>query len=349
MIKKNYLPGILCSISLLLICLKPDASVLYVKNALKVCYENVIPSLFPFMVLSGYLAGTDFAYIISLPFNWYGRLLKIKDKKFATFLLLSMIGGFAVGSNFLNRLKEKGYPDNSIYRLSPAFINNSFSFCVFAVGAGMLSNFHLGIMIYISLIISSLICSFLLSFLYKYNIVNINSDKKSDNISFAQSVNSGVRNILTICGFVVIFYIICQVISLYISNNLLETFIFILSEVTVGCLKTAVFTGKNPYYICFVLSFIPVSTLCQVFYFTQDINIMKSIIISRIIHTPLSLCIFSIISNLFPVAAYTNTLPENIIIRNFRYSGELSAVLFICTLFFILIFDSNKIFTKSPR
>jgi len=348
MIIKKYCIPPLCSLIAIIITVNAQSVMLFVKNALLMCYNNIIPSLFVFMVLSSYLGQGRFATVLSLPFLWYSRLLKIKDNRFSAFVLLSLTGGFAVGANFLNQLQQTGYEKNCLYTISPVLINNSFSFCVFAVGIGMLDNYYLGLMLFAALAFASLITGFVLSFIYEYNIVlnkNLNSMKSK---SFVECVNSSVSNILSICGYVIIFYVLCKVLSLYIHSKSVLNILSALLEVTCGCSEIALNYGKNPYFICVALSIVPVSTLCQVYYFTYNKNIIKSLIASRIIHTPVSLIIFNVLCNLFPVAS-SAVNQQAVTVKYFYNTSEISAVLFMLVLAFTIIYDRNKLFTKSEK
>ena len=164
--------------------------------------------------------------------------------------------------------------------------------------------------------------------------------------SFVKSVNLAVQNIITICGFVILFYCICEVISLYIyKNKLLNILVSICIEVTSGCVKIIEILGKNSLYLCFCLSFLPISTLCQVYYFTDDFDIIKTLLFSRLIHTPVSLLVFSVLIQLFPVAASVAN-NNSIVIQSFQNTMEISATLFMITIVFLCIFDRNKLFTN---
>ncbi len=348
MIIKKYCIPALCVLCAIIITINAQNVMLFVKSALMMCYNNIIPSLFVFMVLSSYLGQGRFATVLSMPFLWYGRLLKIKDNRFSAFVLLSLTGGFAVGANFLNQLQQSGYEKNCLYTISPVLINNSFSFCVFAVGIGMLDNYYLGLMLFAALASASLITGFVLSFMHEYNIVSSQKLNTLKSKSFVECVNSSVSNILSICGYVIIFYVLCKVLSLYIQSKSALNILSALLEVTSGCSEIVVNYRKNPYFICIALSIVPVSTLCQVYYFTQNKDIIRSLIASRIIHAPVSLVIFTVLCNLFPVVANAVS-PQSISVKYFYNTSEISAVLFMLVLAFTVIYDRNKLFTKSEK
>lgn len=346
MIIKQYILAFIFLFSLSVMLLNPEIMISSVKNSLFICYNSIIPSLYIFMVFSIYFSQKDFMKIIAKPFNLYSHLIKIKDKKFSVYMLLSLFGGFAIGANFLRELKNDGYSKDALCVIAPAMINNSFSFCVYAIGVGLFNNFKLGIFLFFSLTISSLITSFILSFFYKYNIVSSTDNINKKPIPFNECISSSVKNILSVCGFVILFYYMCEVIILYSKKHaILSSIICIFTEVTTGCLKSAAILGKNPFIICFCLSILPISTICQVSYFTGEKFFIKSLLFSRLIHTPISIAILKLILNYFPVAINTS---ENISgnVKLFYSSIEISSTLFLLTLVFLIIFDSSKLFTK---
>ena len=346
MLVKKYISPFLCIILLSILTVNAQQVMYFVKEGLIMCYERVIPSLYIFMVLSNYIADSNMIYFFSLPFRWFSELIKIKDKQFSAYLFLSLLGGFAVGANFMKKLEESGYDKNALKIAATAMTGNSFSFIVLAVGTGYLGNTNIGLMLFLSLMMANLITAFLMSFIYEYNIVVLPDKATKQTASLVKSINSAVNSIISICGFVILFHCLCEVISLYINNKSLYVLFNIIMEVTSGCAKIIEIYGKNPYILCFCLSIMPVSTLCQVYHFTLNKSIIKTLLISRVVHTPVSLLILSLLTNIFPVAAAVSG-SNTIAIKTYQQSAELSSVLFLITVIFLYISDENRLFTKN--
>lgn len=319
-------------------------TVQYVKSALNMCYNNVIPSLYLFMVLSNYISAPQFRAFLSVPLRWYARLMKADDRSYPAFILLSLAGGFAVGAGMINRLRDCGYNENALKVLSVSLIGNSFAFCAFAVGIGCFGNFSVGVMMFSALSISNLVTAFILSFIPSYDTSGVKIQNSGEGMTLVESVGEAVKSVLTICGFVIFFYCVCEVISLYISSEGLKTAVFAFTEVTCGSIKAAQYTG-NPSIVCLCLSLLPVCTLAQVGYFTKSGEICRFLVFSRVLHIPLSVLLFNIFANLFPVAASVGAY-TTVAVGGHRSSIEISATLFVLSVIFICIFDSNKLFTK---
>lgn len=323
---------------------KPRAVMQYVKNALSLCYNNVIPSLFLFMVISNYISAGSFVPVLSKPFRWFARLMKVEDEHYPAYILLSLVGGFAVAGGLLKKMTDLGYSRRTAQLLSISMVGNSFAFCAFAVGAGYLGNFNLGVMIFISTAAAGLITAFILSFFINYEGVG-RLEISLRQPSLVESIGDAAKSMLSVCGFVVVFYCICEVILLYIYNSALKAVLCAITEVTSGALKVSRLTHANPTAVCLCVSFLPACTLAQTGYFSQDPRIAKPLFFSRILHMPISILIFSVLKNLFPVAAAVNAA-GSVVVKGYQNSIEISATLFVLSVIFLCIFDSNKLFTK---
>ena len=349
MLIKDYIKSFAIVIIVVFTILNPYFIIESVKSGLFICYESIIPSLFVFMVIANYASQDTILKILSYPLTWYSKLMKVEDYSYSGYLLLSLIGGFAVGAKFINRLENTNYSEKSVCVLGTAMINNSLGFCVFALGAGMLKNFTVGLFLYMSCTAASLITAFILSFIYKYNIVTAISFPYKTETNIIDSINNAVSSTLSICGFVIVFNALCEAISLYsFKNKTLLDLLCVFVELTSGCIKIIANFNDKPYLLCFALSIIPISTLCQVFYFTQNKPLISLLIKSRLIHTPVSLLIFSLLSNLFPASVAVASFNDSVL-KNFSYNAELSFTLFVLSIIFIKILDKNKLFTNASK
>lgn len=316
-----------------------------VKTGLQLCYSAVIPSLFIFMVLSAVLSQSVGAKIAALPLWPYTRLLKAKDAgKTAGYIFLSLLGGFSAGAMMLAGIKQSCKDSNRLSILAIAMINNSPSFCIMTVGLVMLGNKNIGVLLFASLTLASLITAFIFSFILKYDDISFSSNEKSDRTSFVDCIKNAVTAMTFICGFVVFFTCLCNVILKYISYPF-SILPIAVSEVTFACKYCTENANGNIYLICLLLSILPISTLCQVYGFVGDKTVIKNLILSRIIHAPVSLTIFSLLIRIFP--SYSAVSATDVIsVRKYRVNAEASLILFLAAVLFIIIFDKNKLFTK---
>ncbi len=323
---------------------KPQAVMQYVKSALSLCYNNVIPSLFLFMVVSNYISASCFIPVLSKPFRWFARLMRVEDNHYPAYVLLSFVGGFTVAAGLLKKMADLGYNRRATQLLSVSMVGNSFAFCAFAVGVGYLGNFNLGVMIFISTAAAGLITAFVMSFFMEYEETRPLAVAQQ-NPSLVESIGEAAKSMLSVCGFVVVFYCMCEVMLLYINNSVFKAILCAMTEVTSGALKVSQLTGANSTAVCLCISFLPACTLAQTAYFSQDPQIVKLLFFSRFLHIPISVLVFSVLKNLFPVAAAVNAA-GSVVVKGYQNSIEISATLFVISVIFLCIFDSNKLFTK---
>ena len=88
--------------------LRPGAAAGGVLRGLSVCYETVIPALFPFLVLSRLLLESRAASALGLLLRPYTRLLGLHSTKAPAAMLCGVLGGFAGGAKAVDVLYRTG-------------------------------------------------------------------------------------------------------------------------------------------------------------------------------------------------------------------------------------------------
>ena len=88
--------------------LRPGAAAGGVLRGLSVCYETVIPALFPFLVLSRLLLESRAASALGLLLRPYTRLLGLHSPKAPAAMLCGVLGGFAGGAKAVDVLYRTG-------------------------------------------------------------------------------------------------------------------------------------------------------------------------------------------------------------------------------------------------
>lgn len=237
-----------------------------VKNGLNLLYENLIPSLFPFMILSGYIArspATD--YFAEFVNKLTKRFFYVNAYHIVAFVL-GCTGGYPVGAKTIVEFKNKGYlSENEASRLFYWCINPGASFVITAVGTFMLGNTLSGVIIYISCIASSVVLGIFSSFFCKadtHKKEKYAPPKNSQHI-FIKSVSSSVEAMLGICGWVLFFSTLCELCNQLVPNDGLKLFISSVAEVTSGCNAT-VSAGLSLPVLCAVISFGGLAVAAQI-------------------------------------------------------------------------------------
>jgi len=192
----------------------PEESVEAAKNGLKLCANVIIPSLFPFFVLSGMLVELDAARWLGLLFERFMRPLFNLGGSCAVPLMLGFLGGYPTGARTAIAIYEKGLCSKAEAERLLAFCNNSGpAFILGVVGAGIFSSGRAGIILYLSHTLASILIGIGFRF-YKRNspVVEAHADFSSNSEGFVKAFLAAVRSalsaVLNICSFVVFFTVV---------------------------------------------------------------------------------------------------------------------------------------------
>lgn len=222
--KKNvrdacYFIGILfCMVSLILWQAEVKRAVI---DGLSLCATVIIPSLFPYFVVSSLFielgllqkAGKFLGPIIYPIFHVSGVC--------ATALLLGFVGGYPVGAKTAISLYESGQCSKAETQRLLAFCNNSGpAFILGVVGAGVFQSVYLGLLLY-GIHIAASICTGILFRFYQFDkkdrqrkntVIKIKATSFSK--SFTSSVLSALQSVLNITAFVLVFSVFTRILIL---------------------------------------------------------------------------------------------------------------------------------------
>lgn len=201
--------------------------------------DNLLPSLFPFFVMSDLLLAYGFVDIISF---FLGAIMTKwfylpKDAAFAFFV--SLFSGFPSGSKYVNDLlnTKKISIDDANYLIMFTHFANPF-FIVTTIGLFLLSNVKAGYIILISHILSNII----VAFIFRKKKVILNNDnnyKKAFYLSspdkpfitiLTSSIFKSFKTLVNMLGIIMIFLMITTIIKKIIpltgiTNGLLSGFL----------------------------------------------------------------------------------------------------------------------------
>ena len=146
---QNILPITAVIISMICIFKMPDAVTQGVTDGLKICFNVILPSLFPFMVLSAYIVKSEalsFFYKLFYPLT---RFVLHQPLCTVPVVIMGLVGGFPVGAKMTFLLLEKGQiTKNQAQRLCMFCVNGGPAFVITAVGVNMLASNKAGIIIF---------------------------------------------------------------------------------------------------------------------------------------------------------------------------------------------------------
>ncbi len=186
----------------------------YMKKGLKLCSDAVIPSLFPFMVISDLIvssgAGEAVAKTLTRPVK---ALFKVNDAMLCAFIL-GAVCGFPIGAVSLVSMYDRGVITKGQCATAMTFCNNPGSaFVLSVVGVSLFGSKSLGTMLYFSVLFSAVAAGIICSFIFKdkntefcTEIKTAPSSSKEDGIAlFTSSIQRSCNSMLTVCSYVLFF------------------------------------------------------------------------------------------------------------------------------------------------
>ncbi len=249
---KKILVAFVLFFSIIALIAKTEIVTAAAKDSLALCATSVIPALFPFFVLTGLMVNCGVVTML-------GKFLSpVADKLFKTsgtgavVFVIGILCGYPTGAKVISELYLSGRLSKDEAERLLAFCNNSGPlFVIGAVGAGMLGNKNAGILLYCIHAISAIITGVFLSLFAKEteNEMTVNTAVLPIGEAFTQSVESSVKSILNVCGYVVLFGCVVAVVKPYISGVFMNS----LFEVTVGA-KDIISSGLKSNDVLMLLS-----------------------------------------------------------------------------------------------
>lgn len=250
------------------ILLRAEEVIQYSREAIDLCCEIIIPSLFPFFVVSGLLIYSGFASVTARLAEPFMRPLFNVSPAGACAFVMGIISGFPVGAVTASQLYRSGNLSKSEAERLLAFCNNSGPlFIIGTVGAAIYGKLSYGVMLYIIHITSSLIVGIAFRFYHRNKHTSpptkVNTNQATLPEAFSAALRSSIENILTVCFSIIFFSAISRaVISMYPLSAAAEAFITGICEFSSGILKISlldVSTAEKLLLTSFIVGF---SGLC---------------------------------------------------------------------------------------
>lgn len=201
-IRRIWMRGVAAAGCMLVMILDAKTAIISAREGVALCLRTVIPSLFPLFILSGIISGCLLGLRMRL-LQPLGRLCKI-PKGAESLLILGLLAGYPIGAQLITQVYREGKLSSKAARRMLGFCNNAGPAFLF----GMLSPLFADNMTVWALwgihILSSLFTGWLLP--------DIKTDSAwlslGKTISFAESLQNGIKAMASVCGWVVIFRVL---------------------------------------------------------------------------------------------------------------------------------------------
>ena len=238
---------------LIALVISPDKLMTSCYKGLLLFAINVLPALLPFFFFSKILTSLNFADDLGLflgkPFKALYRVPPCSAYVFS----MSVISGYPVGAKLIADLYKSGNVTVNDAKTMTAFCSTSGPmFILGSVGAAMLNNKALAVVIYLSHCLSALINGLLYrNKTVSNNVSPVTCTKKIDSV-LSESIYSSVISVLTVGAYVGIFYMLAD---LFVSTGIISFITKPLNSFVPSALSSGIAEGLIEMTRgCFILS-----------------------------------------------------------------------------------------------
>lgn len=238
--RRNILPFILVLFTICLVVFS-SSNLTATKNGLTLWATCVVPSLFPFFVITNLLSHTKVVSVIGKLLDKFMRPLFNVPGIGGFAFVMGLISGYPVGAKIVADFREKGLVTQDEGERLLAFTNNSGPlFILSSVGIALFGDAKTGLLLLGTHILACITVGIILArfskrnrfensydtIINKFERKNNSQSCNSENITLKNlgevlttSINSSISTILMIGGFVVIFSVIISILN---QTNILD-------------------------------------------------------------------------------------------------------------------------------
>lgn len=218
---RNALVTAALMVAALALVAAPGEAITGAKNGLTLCFNVIVPSLFPFFVLSALVVDLGLAAQLGRAMEKLMRPLFRVSGSCAAAVALGFIGGYPVGARTALQLYQQGLCTKPEAERLLAFCNNSGpAFVLGVVGAGVFGDSRVGLLLYLTHALASLLVGLLFRFHGRdEGRAAVRHAKPIETVTlpaaFTGAVTRSLQNTLNICAFVVFFSVVLQLLTAY--------------------------------------------------------------------------------------------------------------------------------------
>ncbi len=341
----------------LALVLWPEQAINAMRDGLKLCGNVILPSLFPFFVLSSLVVELGMSrYLGKLLEPVMAPLFRVNGNCAAA-LALGFVGGYPVGARTAIQIYENGQCSRTEAERMLAFCNNSGpAFILGVVGAGVFGSGGLGLLLCFTHLLASLCVGVLFRFYKPQERPQLRRARgpqfqaASFSTAFTGSVTGALQSTLNICAFILFFTVFLRILAyagiletlgrilsalltpLGMDQTWAEQLLIGLVEVSSGVssLTKGTLSGRLS-MAAFMLGWAGVSVHCQVLAFLGDSGLsVRTYISGKLLHggisAALTAMLFRLLPQSSPASVYLAEQTQAIAQLDFQKALSLSAV-----------------------
>lgn len=234
--KRSYFTAIAAAISFIVLILDAKTAFSGALEGVKLCTQALIPSLFPFFILSMVLTSTLTGQRIPF-FAPIGRLCGM-PRGSESLLLVGLLGGYPVGAQSISQAYARGQLTGKDAHRLLGFCSNAGPAFLFGMVAGQFSSMSASWVLWGIHILSALLTAILLPG-KSAECVTMPLQKP---MKVSQALEKSVRVMATVCGWVILFRIVVAFFArwfLWLLPSWAQTTLIGAMELANGCCSLA--------------------------------------------------------------------------------------------------------------
>ncbi|MBR5533386.1 MAG: sporulation protein [Ruminiclostridium sp.] len=205
---RTLLGGFLLLSFALLLFLFPAESGEAARKGVRLCLDLIIPSLFPFFVLSSLVISTGLAGLLATPLKRPANFLLSIGSQGATLLVLGAVGGYPVGARSLAQMTARGDLSPQEARHLYLFCNNCGpAFFIGVVGGELFGSQQVGLLLWGTHLLAALMIG-LFCRRSPSSVRNPSCHLSSLSDQFPEAVGGAFQSTLNVCSYVILFSVI---------------------------------------------------------------------------------------------------------------------------------------------
>ena len=234
--RKKHILSILCAAAMLLLIIDTTTATEGAAEGLDICIKVIIPSLFPFFIVSTYLNSAVLG--LRIPgLDSLGRILHIPSGG-ESLLFLGLIGGYPVGAQLIADTYRQGSLDKETSQILLGYCNNAGPAFIFGIAGALFSSRWGPICLWAVHLVSAVLTGLLLPRPKRTTL----SLENTAGTSLVTALRKSIFICASVCAWVITFKIILAYLSRWIFCTCEESTVIFISgilELSNGCIKLA--------------------------------------------------------------------------------------------------------------
>ena len=230
--KRSVITAVLSAVGMIVLILDSKTAITGAAEGIDICIRTVVPSLFPFFILSSVLTSTLAGAKISV-LRPIGRLCGIPYG--AEYLLMTgFIGGYPVGAQAVTEAYKAGAISKNDAQRMLGFCNNAGPAFIFGIAGPLFTSKLAALLLWLIHIISAVFAAMILPAKSTGHCTIEDRPK----ISFPSILTNSLRIMASVCGWVITFRILIAFLNrwlLWLLPDPLNLFVIGILELANGC------------------------------------------------------------------------------------------------------------------